>query len=333
MSETTHETNGSGVSNFPRKMLFATDGSEDAALAARAAADIQTRTGAELHLVHAWQGFPLWPGLPRSAYSEQAVEEYTGLYQQKARQLMRQQAHEVRGAGADLAGTHLLEGRPAEEISGLAEELGAGLVVVGCRGLGLVKRLTVGSVSEEVVSFAPCPVLVTRGSWPPSWVIVGDDFSEEARKAGELAAGIGRLFGASVLLVRTFYPTFQLPPPGFLRQARGEENPRAWLDELLKTKEIEKVLQKRAEELEEVLGRLPQTRVTVGDAAAIMLEAAEESEQPVLVAVGNRGLGSVKRAVLGSVSTKVLRAADGPVLMAPCSGGSSQWLRNPATFE
>lgn len=34
MSERTHGTSGSAVSNFPRKILFATDGSEEAALAA-----------------------------------------------------------------------------------------------------------------------------------------------------------------------------------------------------------------------------------------------------------------------------------------------------------
>ncbi len=323
MNETTREYDDLDVIDFPPRILLAIDGSEDAALAAQAAADLHARTGAELHLVHVWQGFPLWPGLQRSAYSEQAIEEYTDLHEQEAQQLMEQQANKVKEAGADVAGTHLREGRPAEEISDLAEELGAGLVVIGSRGLGLVKCLVVGSVSEGVVSLAPCPVLVIRGSWPPSRVIVGDDFSEDARKAGELAAGIGRLFGTSVLLVRTFYPTFHL---------RGEGNPRARLDELLKTEEIEKVLEKRAEKLEKVLGRLPQVRVAVGDAAAVILEIAEVSEQPALIAVGNRGLGSVKRAMLGSVSAKILRAASGPVLITPRSGGTSPWLVNPATF-
>ena len=37
-----------------RKVLLATDGSKDAALAARAAADVCEGTGAELHVVHVW---------------------------------------------------------------------------------------------------------------------------------------------------------------------------------------------------------------------------------------------------------------------------------------
>jgi nucleotide-binding universal stress UspA family protein len=40
---------------FPTRILLATDGSKDAVLAARAAADLSKATGAELHLVYAWQ--------------------------------------------------------------------------------------------------------------------------------------------------------------------------------------------------------------------------------------------------------------------------------------
>lgn len=61
----------------------------------------------------------------------------------------------------------------------------------------------------------------------------------------------------------------------------------------------------------------PTSRVAVGDAAAEHLEAAEEgnASEKVLVAVGNRGLGAIRRMRLGSVSTKVLHAAKGPVLI------------------
>jgi len=43
---------------MPEKVLLATDGSKDAALAARAAVDVCQRTGAELHVVHAWHSVP-----------------------------------------------------------------------------------------------------------------------------------------------------------------------------------------------------------------------------------------------------------------------------------
>ncbi|MDQ3429474.1 MAG: universal stress protein [Actinomycetota bacterium] len=43
---------------MPEKVLLATDGSKDAALAARAAVDVCEGTDAELHVVHAWQSVP-----------------------------------------------------------------------------------------------------------------------------------------------------------------------------------------------------------------------------------------------------------------------------------
>jgi nucleotide-binding universal stress UspA family protein len=53
-------------------------------------------------------------------------------------------------------------GRPDAEIVGLADELGAGLIVLGSRGLGSLRRALMGSVSDSVVRHAPCPVLVVR---------------------------------------------------------------------------------------------------------------------------------------------------------------------------
>jgi hypothetical protein len=43
---------------MPEMALLATDGSKDAAQAARAAADVREGTGAELHVVHAWFNVP-----------------------------------------------------------------------------------------------------------------------------------------------------------------------------------------------------------------------------------------------------------------------------------
>ena len=52
-------------------------------------------------------------------------------------------------------------GRPADEILKAARN--AGLIVVGARGLGSIDRLLLGSVSEQVLYQAPCPVLVVPG--------------------------------------------------------------------------------------------------------------------------------------------------------------------------
>ena len=53
-------------------------------------------------------------------------------------------------------------GRADREIVHLSEEVGAGLIVMGSRGLGGVRRALMGSVSDSVVRHAHCPVFVVR---------------------------------------------------------------------------------------------------------------------------------------------------------------------------
>jgi nucleotide-binding universal stress UspA family protein len=53
-------------------------------------------------------------------------------------------------------------GRADDKIVSLAEELGAGLVVMGSRGQGGIRRALMGSISSSVIEHAHCPVMVVR---------------------------------------------------------------------------------------------------------------------------------------------------------------------------
>ena len=290
------------MSTFPTRILLATDGSEDATLAAKAAVAISEMTGSELHVVHAW----------RSVASARLEAFLRTQFEQEGQKVLDDQIEGIRTAGGAVAGAHLRQGTPAEEIVNLAEELGAGLLVTGSRGRGLVQRLLMGSVSDGVVHGASLPVLVMRGgegAWPPAKVIVGDDGSEEAKGAGELAARIGKLFEAKALLVRAFP---QLPD---VDTERRRSNARMVEDELRRE---EQAILSRAKEIQDPLGVRPGIEITVGDPAVVLLRAAEEdTAEGTLIAVGSRGLGKARRMRLGSVSTKVLHAAEGPVLVYP----------------
>lgn len=57
---------------------------------------------------------------------------------------------------------HARIGSPVPEILGLAEEIGADLIICGSHGRGAVGRLLLGSVSEAVLHGARCPVLIVR---------------------------------------------------------------------------------------------------------------------------------------------------------------------------
>lgn len=290
------------MSNLPAKILVATDGSEDAALAARAAADLSTKAGSELHLVHTWSEPPFWGG---------------SYVREDAERLLEEQARQIRALGVIPAEVHLTKGRPAEEITGLAAELGVGLVVIGSRGLGTIKRLVVGSVSEGVVQLAVCPTLVLRGgegAWPPGRLVVGDDGSEASGRAGELAASVGKLFDARMLLMRTY-------PSVAVFKARRIVYVQASREILRRGKSA---LERRADELESVLGARPETEISSGDAAAVIQETVEGSGEPTLIALGRSGLGDARYSTLGGVSSDVLRAVSRPVLIVPSTTDEAQ---------
>jgi nucleotide-binding universal stress UspA family protein len=57
---------------------------------------------------------------------------------------------------------HARIGKPADEILGVARDVGADLIIVGSKGLTGLERLVMGSVAERVVREARCTVEVAR---------------------------------------------------------------------------------------------------------------------------------------------------------------------------
>lgn len=275
------------------RILLAADGS---GFASRVAADLARWTGAELHVVRAWSA-----DLP-GAYALTMPSVRARWHEQKAGETISEDVERIEETGATVAAAHYARGDAATEVCALAAELDADLVVVGSRGLGPVGRLTDGSVSERVVRLAACPVLVARDGeapWPPARVVAGVDFSEDSVTAARLAAAIGGLAGAETLLVNAQSPS------GTGHKARVSGARRV----------DREMLGRVASGIEADVGMRPGTRVVVGDAAGAIRAAAEGAGQPVLTAVGSRGLGALARVTAGSVSTSVLRAARGPVLV------------------
>jgi nucleotide-binding universal stress UspA family protein len=133
------------VNRFPTKILLATEGSEDAKLAASAAVGISNATGSELHLVHVLEQFPryAYPGITSQLYSLARDEQ-----ERQGREHLAGEVERMRDGGGNVAEVHVRRGPLADEILDLAENVGAGLIVMGSRGLGVVKHLVMGSVSE-----------------------------------------------------------------------------------------------------------------------------------------------------------------------------------------
>jgi nucleotide-binding universal stress UspA family protein len=141
------------MSVFPTKILLATDGSREAQLAATTAADLAKSTNSELHVVHV--------GELRPTFLAQTEEEPAEL-QREAQRLLDEQQRRVEEAGGTVREAHLRQGHADEEIVDLAESLGIGLIVMGSRGRGRMRRALMGSVSDSVVRHAHCPVTIVR---------------------------------------------------------------------------------------------------------------------------------------------------------------------------
>jgi nucleotide-binding universal stress UspA family protein len=143
------------MSIFPTRILLATDGSAHAELALTTAVDMANSTDSELHVVTVAPGYPSY-----DVNVPQVVEQLRA----QAERVLEDQAEKVEREGGKVAQKHLrvAERHRAQQIVRVAEEIGAGLIVMGSRGLGGVKRALMGSVSDSVVRHAHCPVLVVR---------------------------------------------------------------------------------------------------------------------------------------------------------------------------
>jgi nucleotide-binding universal stress UspA family protein len=142
---------------FPTTILLATDGSEEAELAASTAAELSERTDSELHIIHVGE-VPL-------VYHPERHGGYHVEYEKveaQARELLEAQVEKMKETGVTVAQAHLRMGRADEEIVELAESMGVGLIVMGTRGHGRIRRALMGSVSESVVRHAHCPVTIVR---------------------------------------------------------------------------------------------------------------------------------------------------------------------------
>ena len=141
-------------------IIVGVDGSECARAALERAVHEAALRGARLRVVCAWE-------IPAGVY---AGEGFGGELDPLTLDSLRKHAEEiVREAVAKAKGVQpslecngeIVEGQPAQVL--LHEATDADLIVVGNRGRGGFKSLLLGSVSQQVVHHAPCPVLVVRG--------------------------------------------------------------------------------------------------------------------------------------------------------------------------
>jgi nucleotide-binding universal stress UspA family protein len=277
------------MSIFPTKIVLATHGSEDAELAATTAVNLAKSTGSELHVVDVFPG-PAYVHPYYETHFPEAAERLRREARKGRQEVLDERVERIGELGGSVAQTHIREGETDAEIVTLAEELEAGLIAIGSRGLGGLRRALMGNVSDSVVRHAHCPVMVVRAEAVefPTKILVATDRSREAKLAATTAADLAKSTNSELHVVHV----------GF-EQKRDEAQKE--LDE-----EVDMIRESGAQDI--------QAHLEFGMPDTAIVALAEELGAGV-IAMGSRGLGGVRRALLGSISDSVVRHAHCPVLV------------------
>lgn len=168
-----------------KRILVSYDGSERADAALDTAAGLAKLSDAEVHVVHSrlrgnipeglarmakdegllgpdmlegTRSGSLMPDLDESGYGKASKRLGAAL----ADLLVERARKHLERAGVNKVEVQALNGDPAEDTTNVASEIGADLIVLGSRGLGQLKGLMLGSVSQKILQTAPCACLVVR---------------------------------------------------------------------------------------------------------------------------------------------------------------------------
>lgn len=211
------------------------------------------------------------------------------------------------------AGTRLLGGVPHRAVVDHAADSDADLVVMGRRGRTGLGEGLLGSVTERVIVGVDVPVLVVPGDDPDavpdgiSTVLLPTDGSENAEAASAHAADLVGRFGAALHVVNVV----DVESAGGLFSAGG-------IDEEF----VERLEEGGAEAVERMVAAVRAADPEVDPTTAVVRgtphEGIEEyaTEHGVdLVAMGSRGRSAIERRLFGSVTKRVLRTVDVPVLV------------------
>lgn len=290
-------------------ILAVTDFSAPARHAADRAARLAHETGSPLTLMHVLSGGTLnqlrqWLGSDHKA-TQQLQNDAQQQLQTLAAELHTQRRVAVNPLNA--SGTVL------DEIGRAADALDAGLLVMGARGTGFLRRMVLGSTSERLLRRTTRPILVVRQTAhePYRRVLVALDFSPWAANAIALARRVAP--HARLLLVNAY----QVPFEEKLRYAGVDT---ATIDLYRQ--------QARADASQRVLSLASasglehtdwEPHIVEGEASLRILELEQEKDCD-LVVLGKHGQSVTEDLLLGSVSKHVLAEGSTDVLVSTAHG-------------
>lgn len=262
--------------------------------------------------------------IPRSATMFGDVPLYSDSRREQLRSDAQTQLQRLAGGLPLPCEAVVVEGNVADEIARLAEDRGAGLVIVATHGASGVKRLVLGSVTERLIRIAPCPLLVLSAAAqeaPPGTpserlfrrILVGCDFSPDAELALAFGLQLAREFQSELHLVHV------IEPAGYgvdlMEKALGEN-----LRDTIRRRARDRLAEHTPDGASD--GCAPRTALVEGRAHQ-ELTAYATGHQIDLMVLGVRGMNLVASLLVGSTTDRVIRSATCPVLTVRSAAGAA----------
>jgi nucleotide-binding universal stress UspA family protein len=225
-------------------------------------------------------------------------------------------ADELRDQGVDADCRSLPGTSAARALHEAAEELGAGLLVVGSTERGEIGRVVPGSTAQRLMPGAPCAIAVVPRSWQPDGGLrtigVGYVDTAEGRDALDYALALARRAGAKLRVLsaaknRPITETFG---------GGGVLEPATRYEDLAPTLRVpaEHAVEAATSGVSDVE---IEPDVSVGDPADFLIAA---SEQLDLLICGSRAYGPPRAVLLGGVSRRLVSEARCPVIVLARGG-------------
>jgi nucleotide-binding universal stress UspA family protein len=296
-----------------RRILFATDGSDDATNALDFLERLPLAEGTRIYIISVLSEPMLLTGPAMEAVypPTESLDEIRKTERDLAEEILQEAAGRLCREGLDVR-TAVRFGEPAREIINTAREWEVDLVVVGSRGLTGLDGLLLGSVARNVAKHASRPVLVARAPrFALRDVVVATDGSEHANLAVEQT---GRLPLPSE--TRLTVTTVVRPYTPLLSLRRNKGGDFSGPVEEVRRRQFEQAttLVSASRDRLAADGREVHTEVREGDPASRILEVVTEQEADLVVA-GARGTGVIENLLVGSVADRLLKEAGCSVLL------------------
>lgn len=209
----------------------------------------------------------------------------------------------------------LVDQQPVDAILAEQRRRRAHVIVVGCRGLGVLGQFLLGSVSRRLVREAPCAVLVVKRS--PSTIrryVIAVDGSAASLRGVRFIERLQPTAGARVLLVGVV-PPIPLPLMGRMPASiRSDVREYAALEQTKREGVARRHLDKAAKRLR-TAGWNVKTDIRRGIPVVEILKAASTWRADLLV-FGARSTRGLNRLLLGSVADGLVSRSPASVLIA-----------------